>query len=100
MVCSETGLKTRYDLLLHYSLKHYQQEIVSAYPFQPNEVCRLCMAIGRPNPFNAKNVYRHIKHVGAAHEKVVQFLSPEMTRNVKLIPKGKPVDQSILSSSL
>jgi len=74
-LCYLTGASSRAELLLHYSSKHFQQQILSSHPFQESLPCKACVETRQPKAFVAKNLFRYLKHLGVVHEKALIFMS-------------------------
>lgn len=73
--CHLTGTTSRAELMLHYASKHFQQQIFKVYPFHEGMPCRVCFEARQPKAFVAKSAFRHLKHVGVMHEKVLAYMS-------------------------
>eukprot|EP00092_Neocalanus_flemingeri_P037564 GFUD01040899.1.p1 GENE.GFUD01040899.1~~GFUD01040899.1.p1 ORF type:complete len:1304 (+),score=404.79 GFUD01040899.1:44-3955(+) len=68
----------RSTLLNHLSSTHYNKQLLDAFPYQEGTTCQLCLETGRQNPLIARSKPRFVTHVGSLHEKVLDFIPPNL----------------------
>lgn len=72
LMCEEC-FNTRSKLLQHICVAHYHDRILGLYPFKKGD-CSICVEHGRSKPTVIKNRDVHLRHVGQAHELVLDLL--------------------------
>ena len=104
LFCDDDSEYPRWKLMTHLT-KHFAQELSKVYTnesFVPNEKCSLCLQEDRSQPLVMTTKAAYIRHVGASHDKVLDFLPPQHVQLYKCLvreERAEKSDENVLESS-
>ena len=85
--CEDDSEYPRWKLMNHLT-RHFAKEISEVYineNFVPNEKCSLCLQENRDHPLVITSKTAYIRHVGSAHDKVLDFIPEEHAEKYRIL---------------
>jgi len=92
-LCGLKGLTNKLEFLLHYTAKHFIEQLTKKFPFKEGSQCKLCSELSRN--FSPKNATHYMKHIGVFHRKVTEYMSQDARDILEVFEKKKTETKAI-----